>query len=1090
MREPETPDPRREEGDRTGNRSRPPPHAPPSRPTPPSRPAPTSTRERAPSEQHPRSELVFLGTTDVHNRIYPYDYYTGTETGYGLARLKPLIDSVRAAHPGNTYLFDSGDLLQGNPLGFVYATQHRDQPNPVVRAMNLLGYTAAAIGNHEYNYGIPYLERAVAQAKFPFLSGNTFKHGTSEHAFKPYALIPHTTVEGDTIVIGVTANTPPGVHVWDRGHVEGKLQFRDIVTSLTPIVAEMKARGADVVVVLSHGTFEGSSYDAEAAGLPAENAGKQMAQQIPGIDVVFLGHSHQQLRDTTINGVLFTQAGQWAQALALAKVTVERSAPGQWRVVSKGARLLAPDSLRADTVFLDSMRWEHERALEHVQSVVGQSAARMSAAEGRTRDIALADFINEVQRKKAGSDLASTAVFRLNAALPQGKITIADVAGLYIYDNTLKAVRINGAQLKAYLEKSAEYFRSWPLANGQSIINSAHRSYNFDVVSGVEYQIDLSKPIGNRITGLRHQGAPVRPDQTFTIALNNYRQGGGGGFTMLATAPVVYDRQEDVRELLIDEIRRRGTIRPEDYHQQNWRIVPEEAARAAQAALATEITQRAPATQPVKRLRVIGQNDFHGRLQPEVYNWSEGKAIGGAAALTSYYQRERAAFAGPTIVLDAGDVMQGTPISNLTEGKSTVDFFNQIGVDAAAIGNHEFDWTIAVLTRRMQQAKFPWLSANIYNAGASTRPAWARASVMLERGGVKVGIIGLSTERTPTTTRAENVRGFEFRNGAAEINRLVPELRRQGADFVIVTTHAGVTCDANMQNCRDEVVNWARQVTEKPDLIVAGHTHGIVNTVANGIPIVIAWDYSKKYTVIDLEKTAAGHTRVWVRGQPTTFHDRVQPDSAAAALVANFEREIGPQVTRVVATLAAPLRKTGGEYALGHLIADAQRAAAGTQVAIMNNGGIRTDLEAGPLTWSELFQLQPFANRLIKMTLTGAQLRQVIEHIVRGRQPGMHVSGLNVWYDTTGVPGARVRRMELSTGAAITDTGTYLVGVNDFMAGGGDGLDMLPGIQPQIDTGIVDLDALITYLQKLPQPVQAPREDRLRRVGAVGSQER
>ncbi|MGH7462770.1 MAG: bifunctional metallophosphatase/5'-nucleotidase, partial [Longimicrobiales bacterium] len=390
---------------------------------------------------------------------------------------------------------------------------------------------------------------------------------------------------------------------------------------------------ADVVVVLSHGGFEGTSYDTASTGLPPENAGARLAREVPGIDVVFLGHTHQEVRDTTISGVLFTQAGMWAQALARANLTVEQRARNDWQVVRKSAQLLRPDSLRADTAFLDSLRWEHERAVAYVKSIAGTASAPFTAVEGRTRDVAIADFINEVQRKQAGTDLASTAVFRLGASLPRGNITVADVAGLYVYDNTLKAIRITGTQLKDYLEKSAEYFRTWPVPAGQTLINPNHRGYNFDVVSGVDYTIDLSQPVGSRIKGLRFKGADVRADQNFTLALNNYRQNGGGGFTMVSSAPVVYDRQESVRELLIDEIRRKRTIRPADYFKQNWSIVPLEAARAAQAELRAEATEVVAGAQPVKRLRVLGQNDFHGRLQPEVYNWSEGKPVGGAAVL-------------------------------------------------------------------------------------------------------------------------------------------------------------------------------------------------------------------------------------------------------------------------------------------------------------------------------------------------------------------------------------------------------------------------------------------------------------------------
>src|SRR5687768_3319320 len=237
----------------------------------PPRPNPVITDTAIPPVLRTQRDVVLLGTTDVHNRLYPYDYYTQQETPYGLARLKPLIDSVRAANAGRTYLFDSGDLLQGNPLGLVYARQYANQPHPVIRAMNLLGYNASTIGNHEYNYGITHLNRALSTAKFPFVTGNVFKHGTTEHAYRPYVLIPHVAAPGDTILIGVTGNTPPGVHIWDRQNVEGVLEFRRVVESLKPLAREMRERGADLVVVLSHGGFAGTSYDTVTSGIAPEN---------------------------------------------------------------------------------------------------------------------------------------------------------------------------------------------------------------------------------------------------------------------------------------------------------------------------------------------------------------------------------------------------------------------------------------------------------------------------------------------------------------------------------------------------------------------------------------------------------------------------------------------------------------------------------------------------------------------------------------------------------------------------------------------------------------------------------------------------
>jgi hypothetical protein len=202
---------------------------------------------------------------------------------------------------------------------------------------------------------------------------------------------------------------------------------------------------------------------------------------------------------------------------------------------------------------------------------VGTSAEDMLAREGRVRDTPIIDFINEVQRRTAGAELSSTAAFQIDAGWSAGDITIARIAALYPYDNTLKAIRISGAQLRAYLEKSAEYYAGWPAASGGTVTNFAVPGYNFDIVSGVDYTLDISRPVGQRVTRLEYRGQPVRADQSFTMALNNYRQSGGGGYDMIAGAEVVYDRGEDVRELLIEEVRRRGTIRPADYFRRTGR---------------------------------------------------------------------------------------------------------------------------------------------------------------------------------------------------------------------------------------------------------------------------------------------------------------------------------------------------------------------------------------------------------------------------------------------------------------------------------------------------------------------------------------
>ena len=1021
---------------------------------------------------------MLLGTTDVHNRLYPYDYYTGREADHGLALLKPVIDSVRAEHPGRTFLFDSGDLLQGNPLGTLYARQYAAQPNPVIRAMDLLDYQAAAIGNHEYNFGLDYLDRARAQAGFPFISANVFVHGTDRHAYPAWVLLPHVVAEGDTVLVGVTANTPPGVHVWDRGHVEGKLEFRAVVPSVRASVAALRAAGADVVVLLSHGGLEGTSYDTASTGLAAENDAARVAREVAGIDVILMGHTHQEVPDTTINGVLLVQARQWARSLAVVHLGLERAAPSAWRVATRAGRTIPAAGRAPDRAFLDSLRWAHERTVEHVNARVGRVTESLDARAARVRDTPIIDFVNEVQRRVAGADLAASAAFRLDAALPAGEVTIAQLAALYPYDNTLKAVRISGAQLRAYLEKSAEYYAP---PGGATVTNPDVPGYNFDILSGVDYTLDVSRPIGQRVTRLERAGRAVLPADSFTLALNNYRQSGGGGYTMVADAPVVYDRQEGIRELLIEEFRRRGTLAPADYFTANWELVPAAAAERAQAEQAgREAPQAAAGTSPRERLRVVMTNDFHGRLEPERPSWAGGREVGGAAALAAYFDHERAGFGGPVLLLDGGDVMQGTPISNLTQGRSTVEFFNHARYGGAALGNHEFDWGQQVLRERIADARFEWLSANTVVAGSDTTPSWIRATATVTVGDVKVALLGLTTQETPGATRADNVSGLAFLDGAATMDRYVPQLRRE-ADFVIVVAHAGGVCEDAVRNCSDEIVDWATRTRERPDLIVAGHTHQVVRAVVNGIPIIEAGSYSTRYGVVDLERVRPDSVSVWIRGTPATFVDLVSPDTVAAALVARYAAQIAPQVNRPIARTAEPIPRGAGEHPMGRLIADAQRRATGAQIAIMNNGGVRAALDSGTVTWGDAYEVHPFGNLLVKLQLTGAQLREALEVGLAGRAPGLQVSGIVAEYDPAGAPGSRLRSVQLEDGTAVRDDVVYTVAVNDFLASGqGDGYTVFGQALRREATGIPDLDALIDYLQSFAEPVRAPQDQRLR----------
>src|SRR6478672_5140356 len=281
----------------------------------------------APPAQLPRTagpvDLVIVTTTDVHGRLRAWDYYANrAEAVRGLTRAATIVDSVRTANPGRVILLDAGDLLQGNPLAYVAARVSRDRTNPVIAAMNAMHYDAAAIGNHEYNYGVPYLDSAVRQAQFPFLSANTYRIDPAGiHAYKAW-----TIVERAGVKVGIVGATTPGVAVWAAENIRGRLRFGDIVPAVREAVDEVRRAGADIVLVTVHsGLNEPASYDTVTTGAPSENVAARIATEVPGIDLIVYGHSHKEVRGTTIGSTLLIQPKNWATSVNVAHLAVSRA---------------------------------------------------------------------------------------------------------------------------------------------------------------------------------------------------------------------------------------------------------------------------------------------------------------------------------------------------------------------------------------------------------------------------------------------------------------------------------------------------------------------------------------------------------------------------------------------------------------------------------------------------------------------------------------------------------------------------------------------------------------------------------------------
>jgi 2',3'-cyclic-nucleotide 2'-phosphodiesterase (5'-nucleotidase family) len=509
-------------------------------------------------------DIVVVSTTDVHGRIRGWDYYADTaETHRGLARAASIVDSVRAANPGRVVLVDAGDLLQGNPFTYAAAKFDTVGTHGVIAAMNAMHYDASAVGNHEFNYGFKALARALPQANFPFLAANATSLD-GHPLWKAY-----TIVERSGMKIAIVGLTTPGSMIWDRENLAGHASIGDVVSGARDAVAAARREGADAVVVVAHSGLGDENGETPMSNGLFENAMGRVARDVPGIDLIVFGHSHREVAAMDINGVLLTQPRNWATSVSIAHLRFEiRGA--EWRPIGTSASIVQVEGHAESPAVVEAAARTHAAARRYAATVVGRTRVEWRADSARLIDTPLMDFVLETMRRTAHTDLASAAAFDLGAKIPAGEVTVAQLAKLYPYENTLRAVRITGVQLRAYLEQSAKYFR---LADGVLGYDPAIPGFNYEMIAGATYAIDVSKPAGARIASLAVRGRAVRPTDTFTMALTNYRAGGTGGYTMLRGAPVVYDRDQDIRQLLIDEVTRRGTISPKDYFTRNWRLV-------------------------------------------------------------------------------------------------------------------------------------------------------------------------------------------------------------------------------------------------------------------------------------------------------------------------------------------------------------------------------------------------------------------------------------------------------------------------------------------------------------------------------------
>lgn len=1004
------------------------------------------------------AHVVVVATTDLHGHVTDWDYIANQPSFGGLSRVATIVDSLKARYPGQVVVVDAGDVIQGDPFASYFARVAPRDPNPVIEALSLTGYDVATPGNHDFDWGVGVMRRAVSGAAFPYVSGNIYTLPGDTLLFKPYVILQREGVR-----VGITGFTTPGTAVWNRDQLRGRVRV-DRIPAAAARVLEPLRRESDLVVALVHSGLAGpASYD--SAGVGGENVAASLAALPARPDLVVVGHSHREMRDSVLGGVHFVQPRPYGGSVSITHVDLVRDGE-HWRPVRIRGQLVSTVRVASSTRLTQRLAPAHEAVLKWADLALGEASGPMGAASARLEPTPILNFVHAVQLKRTRADLSAASAFDLRAGFDSGTIRMRQLAALYPFDNTLRAVRISGAQLKEYLEHSARYYRTDPV--GRISINDSVPGYDYDVIAGVRYDIDLRRRLGDRIRNLVFRRRPVARTDSFTLAVNSHRQTGAGGYSMLRGAPVVYDRGENIRELLIDEIRSRKVIDPAEYAAREWRIIPEGAASAVRTLFRIPSRPFPVGPRDTILLRVLATADLHGVLLPRAGRQADGRT-GGVAALASLMDSLSADCACPTLRLDAGDAMQGTVSANVTRGRAMVQVLNRLGIAATALAEHDFVWSQDTLRRRMSEAGYAWLAANVFDSATGRRPDWIVPFRLVDAGGLKVAVVGYITADAKTSVKSEHTAGLRFGEGALAIHDVLTEVRALRPDLTVLLAHAGAACTGPV--CTGEVIRLADAVESRTlDLLIAGHTHRPVNTRVAGVAIVEPGAEGSSLAVADVVKTSAGGREVRTRIEPVST-DQVRADPEMEALVESYRRRADSITSRVVTTVKFPFTRDGDQYPLGGMIAEARRNVLRTDIGFVGNLGIRADLPAGPVTYGQLFQVQPSQSSLVKLTVTGGQLRRMLEHALDSGSPAAHVAGATVRYDPRRPAGRRIRGVEVGAGRKLRSEAEYTLAIDDFLAAGGDGYAMLAGLPSEPGT-MLDVDGVITYLRRLPQPVQ------------------
>lgn len=1029
--------------------------------------------------------INILGTSDLHGRFMNYEYSRDVKVNGGLNQIATIVKNQRTEN-NNTIVMDNGDTIQGN-----YNHLFVNGKNPMIAGMNAIGYDVFSLGNHEFNYGMGNLENVVSQANenLSVLCANLYKDGN--RVFNPYIIKELSGIK--VAIIGVVT---PHIMKWDSQHLVG-YNAENPAIEVSKVIKEIKnSGGADVFVVSAHMGVDGEFGNGDSL--------KDIATENPEVSAILGGHSHQSVPSQMIGDTIVSLPKSNGEFVSKIELKVKKT-NNTVEVIDKNASLISAKGVEEDEELNRELVEYHEVALNDARKVIGQMVGGDLASPNEVKGITQAiiqddgvtDLVNEVQLYNSKKQLenigvdtnniyqvSAAALFSSNSNIKEGAITKAGVSNIYKYDNKLYTIKTTGKQLKIYLEKNAEFFNTYKDGDLTISFNTDIPMFLYDMFDGINYNMDISKEVGSRITELTFEkdGKQVVDEDEIYLTVNDYRYNS-------VLIPLlekgqhikVYDSNNDpisdVRDLIIDYIENEKGGILEKSVDNNWKIVGNDWNESQRELLVKAVNegkiqvpnsnskaltwgelQQALST----KIQLLSFNDFHGNVIESGKNVGSAKFVGEVKRLKEENPN--------TFVLSAGDSFQGTAISNLLHGEPVAVMMREMGVTYSAVGNHEFDWDRSNIEEWAKIGEFEFLASNIYDKATEKPVEWAKPYGKIEAGGKTIGLIGLATPETAYKTKPDNVKDLEFRDMVESTKYWAEYLRNtEKVDAVVVLGHIGSEQNSKTKEIKGEAADLAKEVSGI-DAIISSHTHKFVNGKVNDTAIVQAGYNGRGIGKLQFIFDYNGN--LTVENEVDQIYKRVselQEDEGMKTIIDNYNSELEPILNEVVVNIDTDLThdRYEGLSKLGQFMSKYMAEAAGTEIAITNGGGLRKPLPAGDITVGDMWEVMPFDNTLVTMSLKGSDIKKVIEHGIMNESIGwVQFYGLKVYYDKDANEGNRITSMRLLDGTKIDMNKYYTVVTNDFMATGGDNYDFSSS-KDMVDTGQPIRDAIINILKPL-----------------------